>query len=213
MVVTGAGGYVGGGFVETLQVDGWDVHALVRRRAPHLSVEQTIADIDEDPEAVAGACKGADTVVHLAGENEVAAAREPAAALGSTVLATERVVEEAKAAGVKRLVYMSTVHVYGERMIDGATLTEDMRPEPRATYAISRLASEHVAASLGAGGPRRGRAPAHQLGGRAGGPGGRPLEPRRQRPLPPGGDDAAGSSCAPRASSGATSSPCATCTR
>jgi UDP-glucose 4-epimerase len=97
---------------------------------------------------VAAAFEGADTVVHLAGENEVVAAREPAATLASTVLATEHVVEYAAAAGVKRLIYMSTVHVYGERMIDDATLTEDLRPEPRSIYAISRLASEHLTASL-----------------------------------------------------------------
>ena len=30
-------------------------------------------------------------------------------------------------------------------------LTEDLRPEPRSSYAISRLASEHVAATLAGG--------------------------------------------------------------
>ena len=57
-------------------------------------------------------------------------------------------VEAVADSAVKRLVYMSTVHVYGERMTGGATLTEDMRPEPRAPYAIARLASEHLAAAL-----------------------------------------------------------------
>jgi UDP-glucose 4-epimerase len=33
-------------------------------------------------------------------------------------------------------------------MRGGATLTEDLRPEPRAAYSIARLASEHVAAAL-----------------------------------------------------------------
>jgi UDP-glucose 4-epimerase len=148
VLVTGAGGYIGSGLVEVLQADGWEVRALVRRLEPHLAVEQTVSELDGDPQAVEAAFEGVDTVVHLAGENEVAAARRPGATMASTVLATEHVVEDAAAAGVKRLVYMSTVHVYGERMTDGATLTEDLRPEPRATYAISRLASEHVAATL-----------------------------------------------------------------
>jgi UDP-glucose 4-epimerase len=149
VLVTGAGGYIGSGLVETLQAGGWEVRALVRREAPHLKVEQVVAPLDRESGAVADAFREVDTVVHLAGENEVVAARAPAASLASTVLATEHVVEEAAAAGIKRLVYMSTVHVYGERMTDGATLVEDLRPEPRATYAISRLASEHVAKSLG----------------------------------------------------------------
>jgi UDP-glucose 4-epimerase len=148
VLVTGAGGYVGSGLVDTLQAAGWDVHALVRRPAGHLDVEQTVTDLDGDPRAVQAAFDGVDTVVHLAGENEVLASRNPAATLASTVVATERVVEDAADAGVKRLVYMSTVHVYGERMTEGATLTEDLRLEPRATYPISRLASEHVARSL-----------------------------------------------------------------
>ncbi len=71
------------------------------------------------------------------------------------MLATERLVEAIAAAGVRRLVYMSTMHVYGERIQGGAVLTEDMRPEPRATYAIARLASEHAAGVPGV--PRGGR--------------------------------------------------------
>jgi UDP-glucose 4-epimerase len=43
---------------------------------------------------------------------------------------------------------MSTVHVYGARIAPGVTLTEELRAEPRSVYAISRLASEHVAATL-----------------------------------------------------------------
>lgn len=154
VLVTGAGGYVGGRAVDALLAEGWDVHALVREPAAHLPVEQTIADLADDAmtDALAGACAGAQTVVHLAGENEVLAAREPAAALSATVVATERLVEAAADAGVKRLVYMSTVHVYGARITEGATLTEDLRPEPRSSYAISRLASEHLAAMLAASG-------------------------------------------------------------
>jgi UDP-glucose 4-epimerase len=46
---------------------------------------------------------------------------------------------------------MSTVHAYGARIRPGVILTEDMRPEPRSAYGISRLASEHAAASLADG--------------------------------------------------------------
>lgn len=111
-----------------------------------------MGDIAREPGAAASACAGVDTVVHLAGDNEVIAARDPASALGGTVLATERLVEAAREARVRRLVYMSTVHVYGERIAPRAAVTEDMRPEPRAVYAIARLASEHLAASLASAG-------------------------------------------------------------
>jgi UDP-glucose 4-epimerase len=148
VLVTGAGGYVGSGLVGALSGAGWDVRALGRERAEHLDVEQLVVDLARDPAAVAAACEGIDVVVHLAGDNEVVAARDPAFALGGTVLATERLAEAVAASDVKRLVYMSTVHVYGRRIRGGVTITEEMRPEPQAPYAISRLASEHLAAGL-----------------------------------------------------------------
>jgi len=142
ILVTGAGGYVGSGLVRTLAAEGWEVRAVGRERAEHLDVEQLVGDLARDEAVAEAGCRGVDTVVHLAGDNEVVAARDPAFALGATVLATERIVEAIAEAGVKRLVYMSTVHVYGTRMAPGVNLDEDMRPEPRTGYAIARLASE-----------------------------------------------------------------------
>jgi UDP-glucose 4-epimerase len=150
--VTGAGGYVGGRLVQALGEEGAEVRAIVREPAPRLGIPETVCDLATADEAeLVDACAGVETIVHLAGENEVMAAREPAAALASTLVATERLFEAAAKADVRRLVYLSTVHVYGERMVPGAELTEELRAEPRSSYAISRLASEHVAASLAGG--------------------------------------------------------------
>jgi UDP-glucose 4-epimerase len=149
VLVTGVGGYVGGRLVRAMLADGWEVRGLSRDPAPWLEIENSIHDLTtaEHRDLVA-ACHGADALVHLAGENEVEAAQRPAATMASTAVATERVAEAAAEAGVKRFVYVSTMHVYGAQMVDGATLVEDMRPEPRASYAIARLASEHLAAGI-----------------------------------------------------------------
>ncbi len=153
VLITGAGGYIGGRLVPVLVSSGTEVRALVREPVPRLGVEQVVCDL-ADPaslETVTRACRGVDAVVHLAGENEVVAGARPAAALAATVVATELVGEAAASAGIGRLVYMSTVHVYGARIAPGAELTEEMRPEPRSVYAIARLASEHLAAAFASG--------------------------------------------------------------
>ena len=138
--------------MRSLLADGHSVDCLVRETVPWLQAPQRACDLSTiDTADLATMCAGADAIVHLAGEDEVLAARDPALALRSTVVATERVAEAARAAGVGRLVYLSTVHVYGARMAPGITLTEDLRPEPRSAYAIARLASEHVAASRAPG--------------------------------------------------------------
>jgi UDP-glucose 4-epimerase len=132
---------------------GMDVQALVRERVPWVEADQAVGDLADMPiDELHALCEGADAIVHLAGENEVVARQRPAAALADTVVATEKLVEGASGAGVGRLIYLSTVHVYGERIQEGANLTEELRPEPRALYAISRLACEHLAAMLRAEG-------------------------------------------------------------
>lgn len=149
VLVTGAAGYVGCGLVADLQAAGWDVRAAVREPAPHVPAEQVVGDIAHEMGAAGRAVEGADAVVHLAGDNEVVAARDPGFALSSTILATERLAAAAAEAGVGRFVYMSTMHVYGRRIEDDAVLTEDLRPEPHAPYSIARLASEYLAAARG----------------------------------------------------------------
>jgi UDP-glucose 4-epimerase len=150
VLITGAGGYIGGRLTQAFLAEGHEVRGLVRERAPWLGVDQLVCDLSSEVTAakLKPVLADVDTVVHLAGENEIATARTPASALSATVVATERLAEACVAAHTRRLLYLSTVHVYGARIVPSVTLTEDMRPEPRSAYGISRLASEHVAASL-----------------------------------------------------------------
>src|SRR5690606_22097012 len=85
--------------------------------------------------------EGADAVVHLAGHNEVLARDEPERAMEETVAMARTVADAASAAGVRRVVHVSTVHVYGEHLRPGARIHEGLEPSPTSAYAEARRAS------------------------------------------------------------------------
>lgn len=97
--------------------------------------EHVVADVAVD----ATACRGADIVVHLAGPNETV--MDGDAAVRATEAAAAGV---ARAVGASdaRVLYVSTVHVYGKALSPGAVITEETTPEPLAAYGAGRLAAE-----------------------------------------------------------------------
>lgn len=110
VLVTGAGGFIGGRVVEVLHgIGGFRVRAGVRRwasaaRIGRLSVEIVQCDLD-DPQQVDRACEGVTTIVHCAVN------------LGSIAEAAgqmRNLLETAHGHGVERTVHLSTMEVYGE---------------------------------------------------------------------------------------------------
>jgi len=147
VAVTGAAGYVGGRLVPQLAAEGWDVVPLTRAPAPWLPDATTVDLLTDPPAALDAALADSDVLVHLAGHDEVAAAREPERSLLETIAMSHRVAAAAARVGIGRVVHLSTIHVYGEQLRPGAVVTEDLLPAPRSGYAIARLASEHVLAA------------------------------------------------------------------
>jgi UDP-glucose 4-epimerase len=144
LLVTGAGGYLGGRLCARLKDrEDIEVRALVRRDAPWVAADDTVTgDLPTaDLQAVRA---GVSTVVHLAGANETTAHADPDAALTGTTVGTRRL-GAAVGAGT-RVVYVSTVHVYGAALSDGATVDVSTVPQPRHPYAVARLACEHLLA-------------------------------------------------------------------
>lgn len=124
--VTGGTGFIGSHLVARLRARGDDVVALVRSpaRAAHLQdLGSELAEGDLlDQEALRRGMDGCDAVFHVAGVYRVGipASQRPAM-FEANVGGTESVLDAALATGVRRVVYVSTVNVFGNtrgRIVD-----------------------------------------------------------------------------------------------
>jgi nucleoside-diphosphate-sugar epimerase len=119
VVVTGGAGFIGRTVVKRLAERGDDVVALVRdpAKASHLSrahVSVVVSDLSSVAQLTAQ-MNGADAVIHAAGMYEVGIkATDRPRMWEANVAATERVLDAAIAAHVARIVYVSTVGVFGD---------------------------------------------------------------------------------------------------
>jgi nucleoside-diphosphate-sugar epimerase len=107
--VTGATGFLGGAVTRRILEDGEPVHVLARDPAAARPLEEAGARVFAgsiaDPNDVRAAARGCDVVVHAAGEASHRAA--PRALRWINVAGTENVLNGARHAGVRRLVYVS----------------------------------------------------------------------------------------------------------
>lgn len=144
IVVTGAGGYLGGAVTVAASRVG-TVRPVTRRPSPWLPGEELV--LEDLVAAAEVAVEGADAVVHLAGANEIASNDDPDAALAATASTARAVGEACRRQKVARLVYVSTIHVYGALLAGKARITEEVIPAPRSAYSVARLACEHLLAA------------------------------------------------------------------
>ena len=134
VVVTGGAGFIGRAIVARLAARGDHVVALVRdpARAAHLKGEH-VTLVVSDLSSVAQLSvqmKGAGAVIHAAGVYEVGIKKAQRARMwDANVAATERVLDAALAAGVSRIVFVSTVNVFGNTHgeLKDETYTRDLR--------------------------------------------------------------------------------------
>lgn len=141
-LVTGATGFVGGHLLPRLARDGIAV-VSAGRRAPVGVVARHVAIGDIGPDTDWGkALEGCDTVIHLAARVPGRAV-PPAAFDAVNDRGTETLVRQARAAGVARFVFLSSVFA------GGPTLAGVI---PETPYGRSKAAAEaHVAGFTGAG--------------------------------------------------------------
>lgn len=145
VLVTGANGFVGHVLCTELARRGNKVRAAIRElsRATNVPCEVAVvgnieADLDWSP-----VLAGIDTVVHLAARVHVMREKaiEPMSAFRAVnVAATERLVHQAAALGVRRFVYVSSIGVHGN--VSTVPLNEMSLLAPDTPYTLSKLEAE-----------------------------------------------------------------------
>ncbi|WP_448203393.1 UDP-glucose 4-epimerase family protein [Azospirillum sp. sgz302134] len=154
VLVTGATGFVARTVIPLLIERGHTVRAVVRNPDAGVpGVDDVVAVGEIGPTTNWGtALEGMDAVIHLAARVHVMRdkATDPLAAFRRVNTAGTRVLAEAAAvAGVKRLVYLSSVKALADEC-PPEPLSEETIPDPHSPYGISKLEAERALAEISA---------------------------------------------------------------
>jgi nucleoside-diphosphate-sugar epimerase len=149
VLITGGAGFIGSHIAERLALAGHAVAVLdnfssgKRENLEHLEGKVHVLEGDiRDPARVREAVKGRDVVFHEAAIVSVPYSVEhPLETHDVNILGTLHVLEAARHAGVRRVVFASSAAIYG----DEPTLpkVESMLPTPIAPYGVEKVTAEH----------------------------------------------------------------------
>jgi UDP-glucose 4-epimerase len=147
-LVTGIAGFIGSSLAEALVQRGESVRGidnfLTGKRenlAPFLDrIEFREADL-RDVDAMRSACEGVDIVFHEGALPSVPrSVKDPVPSHDCNTNGTFNLLNAAKAAGVKRVIYAASSSAYGNQ--PGLPRRESMTPMPIAPYAVQKLTGE-----------------------------------------------------------------------
>jgi nucleoside-diphosphate-sugar epimerase len=131
--VTGGGGFIGSSLVPRLLAGGHDVVALARspasaQRLADAGCTVVEGDLAEERTLIA-ALSGCDAAFHVAGDYRVGIGRAGRAAMHEVnVRGTERLIDAAVAAGVPRILHVSTINAFGDT---GYRIVDESYARPR----------------------------------------------------------------------------------
>ena len=153
VLVTGAAGFIGGhlchrliesGISEVIGVD--NLRSGDWERTPP-EVQKYEKDINEIEAAEwADLLEGVDVVFHLAAEKYNSSRSTPEKLLNTNVFATERLMRAGAIAGVRRMVFTSSLYAYGS--MGPNVMTEQDVAQPSTLYGASKLMGEGIARSI-----------------------------------------------------------------
>lgn len=158
VLVTGGNGFVGTALCNSLLHQGHGVRKAIRapgkvggttRNTEHnriADLETIIGQIEPETNWLDKLCD-VDVVIHLAARVHVmkeAAADPLAEFLKVNLHSTENLARQSARAGVKRLVYISSIKVNGERTKETLPFTESDEPNPQDPYGVSKCKAEEA---------------------------------------------------------------------
>jgi UDP-glucose 4-epimerase len=144
VLVTGGAGFIGSHVVDALLAAGHRPRILDLRRSEHHlpgSVEEVRSDLGNF-KALQRAMSGCHAVIHLAAAADVGeVAKDPVESERRNARCTLHVLEAARRANVKRVVYASTIWVYSDVLLDHVDEETPLLP-PAHLYTATKLAGE-----------------------------------------------------------------------
>ena len=151
ILVTGAAGFVGAAVARELARSGYRVRALVRTSSPRTNLagfdgELVTGDI-MNPDAVAAAMAGVDGVCHVAADYRLWA-RDPEEIVRNNLAGTRTVMAGALAAGVKRIVYTSSVATLGLGTVPADETVPLTAEAAIGAYKRSKVVAERLVESM-----------------------------------------------------------------
>jgi dihydroflavonol-4-reductase len=157
ILVTGATGHIGNVLVRKLLDQGERVRALLwggedTTPLKNLDVEQMVGDV-LDPASLEPAMRGVETVYHLAGIISIMPGKNPFV-WRVNVEGTRNVLEAARHASIRRLIYTSSIHAIA-RAPHGVTMDESLgfdQNNPYGEYDRSKAAASLEVQKAAAGG-------------------------------------------------------------
>jgi UDP-glucose 4-epimerase len=141
ILVTGGSGFIGRHVVGELVAEGAQVRVVDLRPHPDPGVDMVEGDIAEPGVAEAALAGGFDAIVHLAAVTSVLrSVEQPEQTYRTNVTGTHRLLEAARTADVKALVFTSTNAVTGP--MEASAISEAATLRPLTPYGATKAAGE-----------------------------------------------------------------------
>ena len=153
--ITGAGGLIGTDLSRGLS-EKYELTLFYRRSTPNTGINSKIVQADlSDEKNIKGIFNGLDAIVHLAAAANTQSPWDEV--LNNNIIATYNVYEEARCAGVSKIVFASSNHTQHANTMGKTTLSEDLSyvkqhglvklddsPAPDSLYGVSKLFGEDL---------------------------------------------------------------------